>query len=257
MIRPVDPKLAAPLFVDWPETLVWSCISGCMGSVAAADGAPACAKALLGDFSFLAGDPADPSAADLIRYGAGRHFQILTPKTQDWFPLIQQVGGDSVQAVTRYAICKDTVFDRERLMQYIAALPQDYSLHELNEFDYASLSLEGWSCDFCSQYASWQDYQAHGLGVLAVHEGAVVAGASSYSWYPGGIEIEVDTLQAHRRKGLALACASALILRCLSRGLYPSWDAANLASVALAEKLGYRLKGPYTVYYYRTETPMP
>ena len=39
----------------------------------------------------------------------------------------------------------------------------------------------------------------------------------------------------------APACGAALVLTCLARGLYPSWDAANRESVALAEKLGYRL----------------
>lgn len=49
-------------------------------------------------------------------------------------------------------------------------------------------------------------------------------------------------------KGLAAACASALILECLNRGLYPSWDAANRESLALAEKLGYRFDREYPAY---------
>ena len=47
---------------------------------------------------------------------------------------------------------------------------------------------------------------------------------------------------------IAIAACSALILRCLGEGLYPSWDAANMASVCLAEKLGYELDHPYTAY---------
>jgi len=34
----------------------------------------------------------------------------------------------------------------------------------------------------------------------------------------------------------------------LNRNLYPSWDAHDLCSVGLAEKLGYHLDKPYTVY---------
>ena len=34
---------------------------------------------------------------------------------------------------------------------------------------------------------------------------------------------------------------AALILQCLEEGLYPSWDAQNMISVHLAEKLGYEL----------------
>ena len=64
----------------------------------------------------------------------------------------------------------------------------------------------------------------------------------------GGIEIEIDTKEECRRRGLALACGARLILECLDRGLYPSWDAANLDSVRLAEKLGYRFDRAYTAY---------
>lgn len=76
----------------------------------------------------------------------------------------------------------------------------------------------------------------------------IVAGASSYTSYEEGLEIEVDTQPDYRRKGLALSCAAKLILECLERGLYPSWDAANQESVALAEKLGYHLDHAYDVY---------
>ena len=41
---------------------------------------------------------------------------------------------------------------------------------------------------------------------------------------------------------------AALILECLERGLYPSWDAHTEISAALAEKLGYHVSHPYVVY---------
>ena len=50
------------------------------------------------------------------------------------------------------------------------------------------------------------------------------------------IKKEIDTQEDHRRKGLAYACGAKLILECLEKGLYPSWDAQNKWSVALAEK---------------------
>ena len=39
-----------------------------------------------------------------------------------------------------------------------------------------------------------------------------------------------------------------LILECLERGWYPSWDAQNKESVALAEKLGYHFDYEYVAY---------
>jgi RimJ/RimL family protein N-acetyltransferase len=34
----------------------------------------------------------------------------------------------------------------------------------------------------------------------------------------------------------------------MDKGLYPSWDAANRTSVALAEKLGYHFDKEYVTY---------
>lgn len=79
--------------------------------------------------------------------------------------------------------------------------------------------------------------------------GVPVSGASSYSVYNGGIEIQIDTRTDYRRQGLAAAAAAGLILECLDRDLYPSWDAANLWSVALAEKLGYQFDHEYDAYH--------
>ena len=62
------------------------------------------------------------------------------------------------------------------------------------------------------------------------------------------IEIEVDTVSEERRKGLATIVSAALILLYLEEGLYPSWDAQNMLSVHLAEKLGYEFDHEYTVY---------
>ena len=45
----------------------------------------------------------------------------------------------------------------------------------------------------------------------------------------------------------AFAC-SALILLCLEEGLYPSWDAQDMHSVRLAEKLGYEFDHAYMAY---------
>ena len=83
---------------------------------------------------------------------------------------------------------------------------------------------------------------------MAMKGQKIVSGASSYSSYKDGIEIEIDTHKDYRRKGLAYACGAKLILACLEKGWYPSWDAHNKASVALAEKLGYHFDHAYTAF---------
>lgn len=106
----------------------------------------------------------------------------------------------------------------------------------------------GWANDLVSQYKDYNTYKALGLGVAVLKDGELVAGASSYSTYDKGIEVEIDTREDHRRKGLAYASGAKLILECLEKGLYPSWDAQNKWSVALAQKLGYHFSHEYVAY---------
>ena len=95
----------------------------------------------------------------------------------------------------------------------------------MDENQYEKALKGRWSRDLCSQFDGFQDYRRRGIGVCAVENGELVSGASSYTVYSGGIEIEIDTREDRRRKGLALACGAKLILLCLERGIFPSWDA--------------------------------
>ena len=76
----------------------------------------------------------------------------------------------------------------------------------------------------------------------------IVSAASSYARSRDAIDIEIDTVKAERRRGLASAAAAGLILQCLDEGLYPAWDAANKMSVRLTEKLGYEFSREYVCY---------
>lgn len=106
----------------------------------------------------------------------------------------------------------------------------------------------GWARDFTSQYADYEEYRRRGLGVAVTCQGRLVSGASSYTVYREGIEIEIGTSEEFRRMGFAAVCGAKLILECMDRGLYPSWDAQNKWSVALAEKLGYHFERAYPAY---------
>lgn len=239
----MDMKRIAPLFAGWEETMIWSCLQGCMGyALVDQEEAPKSAQIVLGDFCFFAGEPND----DLIRRAGA---PILTPKDRDWAQRIEAVLGTGVEKQTRYAIRKEpNVFDREKLMQFAGSLRPPIALRPFDRVLYKQAMAEEWSRDFCAQFEDFTDFQRRGLGIGAVENGQLVAGASSYTVYREGIEIQIETKQEYRRRGLATACGAALILACLDRGLYPSWDAHDLRSVALAEKLGYHRGEPYTVY---------
>ena len=241
----------AYLFEGWEETLIWSVLQGCMGK-AWADHIeqPKAALLWLGDFLFLGGDAQCPGAEELAGYipqGFSGEEAIVVPQDHIWEHLVKKAHSGHVQVYPRYAILKEPhVFDRTKLKAFQAGLPAGFTLEQIDENLYGQILETPWARDFCSQFSSWADFSAQGVGFVALRGKELAAGASSYSWYKDGIEIEIDTKEEFRRQGLALCCASALILHCLDRGLYPSWDAANLASVALAEKLGYHFSHEYT-----------
>lgn len=242
-----DPARAAALFDGWPEAIIWSCLDGTMGTVFADDPSePASAAAFLGDFCFFAGVPDQALVRHTAERAAG--FLILIPQNDDWAVCISRTLAQRVRLVTRYAIRKDTDFDMERLKHAATLLSEGYSLQEMDEASFAQCRSQAWSRDLVSQFQNFEAFQALGFGVVICQNGDVLAGASTYARYRQGIEIEVDTRQDMRRKGLAYACCAKLIVLCLERGLYPSWDAHNRASVALAEKLGYRLDHPYLAF---------
>ncbi len=245
---PVTPNVVA-LFDSIEETLVLSCLEGTMGAVYS-NAAETAAASLLGAFCFFAGTP-DDAVIRGIDAVCSSDFLILVPPDGLWAARIVSCFGNRTVRGTRYAIKKEgiSVFDQAQLQKAVAALPAEYSLSEIDETLYPVCLSAEFSRDFVGLFADAADFAARGLGVVCLHEGTVVAGASSYSVYRGGIEIEIDTREDYRRRGLAYSCAAALILRCIARGLYPSWDAANLMSVSLAEKLGYHMDAPYPVYF--------
>lgn len=242
-----------PLFSHTKKTMVLSCLQGHMGRAFADDaGVPSCAQLFIGDFCFFAGDSSRAQAAEFARHippEFSSSVLLAIPLSEGWGALIEQAHPGRWEKITRYAIKKELdVFDKAHLAQLVSGLPQGFAIKRIDKRLARRCMEQEFSRDFCSQFDSPEDYERRGLGYCALHDGRLVAGASSYTVYDGGIEIEVDTHPEFRRRGLAAACAARLILACLEQGRYPSWDAANLESVALSEKLGYHFDYAYDTY---------
>ena len=244
-----QPEKAARLFGGWQETMIWSCLQGVMGAIFAnSEKEPDSAMALLGDFCFLAGRPDESLASQALEL-AGRNFMIAVPQDRGWSDVIEACYGKRAVKTVRYAVKKEPqVFDRKRLQAAVDGLPDGYSLKMMDEALFWRCREIGWCRDWAAQYEDFAAYQKYGLGAVILKDGEPVSGASSYSGYIRGIEVEIDTREDYRRQGLALVCGAKLILECIKRGWYPSWDAQNPWSAALAEKLGYHLDHAYEAY---------
>ena len=243
----------SPLFAGWQESLIWSCLQGCMGDAwADREEHPRSAQILLADFCYFAGE----ADRELIAHKPETResdFVIMVPpekEGENWAKEIEAVYGKDCRRVERYAIKKEPgIFDREKLTAMVEGLDAAYEVKLIDEEIFRQTRIYPWANDFTSQYKDFEEYcRVGGLGAAVLREGELVAGASSYTVYREGIEIEIGTREDHRRQGLATVCGARLILACMERGLYPSWDAQNKWSVGLAEKLGYHFDKAYPAY---------
>lgn len=243
-----DTSKVQSLFKGWQETLIYSCLQNVMGKVFVTDpDNPKSAMAFVGCFGFYAGEP-DRELVENKPEG----FVIMTPQNEEWAALIEDCFPSS-KRVIRYAVKKDTQFDVEALKKKISELPEGYELKPIDS-DIYDLCLENpVTRDFVSAFESKEKYLELGRGIVILKDGNIVSGASSYTRYKTGIEIEVDTAESERRKQLATIVCAALIVQCLEEGLYPSWDAQNMNSVHLAEKLGYEFSHEYVAYEVNSE----
>ena len=238
-----DTEKATALFEGWSETLIWSCLQRVMGKIFVTDlEKPHSALAFVGCFAFYGGEP----DRELVMYKPAG-FVIMTPQNEAWASLIEECW-PSAQKETRFSIRKDTRFDLPVLKKMTETIPEGYELRRIDAEIYDQCLSDPLTCDFVSCFESKEQYLELGRGMVLLKNGRIVSGASSYTRYKEDIEIEVDTVSEERRKGFAKVVSAALILQCLKEGLYPSWDAQNMLSVHLAEKLGYEFDHEYTVY---------
>ena len=233
---------AAYLFEDFEDAGITACLQKVMGKIYVTDPEePRSAMALIGAFAFYAGEP----DAELL-INKPDTYLIMVPQNCEWAQLIESLFPAFKRI--RYAIKRQACFDREKLGKILASLPEGYEIRPIDSEIYDICIADPEFEDFVCVFGSKEKFFELGLGFVVMKDGKIVSGASSYSRYREGIDIEVGTIKAERHKGLAGAVCAKLILTCLDRGLTPRWDAANMMSVRLANKLGYAFDREYVCF---------
>ena len=231
------------------STIILSCLQGHMGTAWVDDiENPSVAQVTVGIFVFFAGNPNTKVAEELLCNLSDYNLAIVN--TEEWKNRIETVHKGSIEKFQRYTFKKNPEhLGKSHIQNLLSPLPAGYELKKIDAMLAKEPSLHELSEDFITQFNSIDDFINRGVGFAILNKGQVVCGATSFSIYNDGIEIEIATHPQHRRKGLATITASALILDCLDRGIYPSWDGANNESVKLAEKIGYIFKESYDTYF--------
>lgn len=179
---------------------------------------------------------------------------ILVPLSESWDRLF--LNNPAYQKDIRYALSQPALenFDTDKLSSYVNRITEkradDFILKSINENIFHSVQQYEWSLDFTGNFSDYLTFKKHAFGYILVdkHSGKLAAGASSFSASHDSIEIVIATDKNYRNQGLATAVAAKLILECIKQNKYPRWDAANLTSVSVAEKLGYHFEEEYVCY---------
>lgn len=226
-----------------------ACIEGNMGRawVDRMD-MPTVAVVIVADFCFLLGQVhhMEDEVKELLERYKGK---IIMIDEISWVCFIERNFPNNLRRFKRYLIKKEeSVFQKDRLINFIMSVEPEFQINKIDESNYYKVIEDRFMADCCCFFSSLEEFLKHGIGYIIVKDGEIIAGASSYSFCKDNISITIGTKEKYRRRGLATACAAKLILDCLDRNIYPQWDASNLESVSLAEKLGYHFEKEYEAY---------
>lgn len=206
---------------------------------------PTMCQILIADFTFFIGDANHPLAIELI-YNVPKWI-IAVPTSDQWKKLILQHHHNHCEITKRFSFTHETI-DKELLLPLINQLPQQYKLKRIDKELAFKVMQERWCDGMVINFKGINDYLENGLGFCILEDDKIVAGASSYIRFNGGIEVEIDTRPDYRKQGLATIVGAYLIHYCLEHNLVPHWDAENDYSIRIAEKFGYTIDRIYEAF---------
>lgn len=197
----------------------------------------------------LGGDAEQPGMVRLLKELP--HPTALMFAAPGWQELVEETLEGRLIRITRYAFTSEKL-ERGHLQSLRDTLPEGFRLAQMNLALAKQLKQEQgeFSEDHLVNFDSAEDFLRRGFGFCILQGEQIVCAATTFAVCSKGIEIQINTREQQRRKGLASAAAAALILHSLERGLDPNWDAASPISARLAEKLGYIPQGEYPLLLY-------
>lgn len=204
---------------------------------------PTIAYLLVRQYCFINGNSNSVLAKQVLKTIPKTCKRIIA--NSDWNDIIESTYNDFEKS-KRYSLKKEkNIFNKQQLKEFSEILDKEYEIKKIDEEIYKLIKAND---EDPKQMKITDDYKNKGIGVCCFRDDEIVGICSSNIIYNDGIEINIRVKEGYKHKGIGTAMASKLILMCLEKGIYPSWDAANLTSLELAKKLGYNYDSEYTIY---------
>lgn len=195
----------------------------------------------------LGGTPYHPSARKYIENLP--KFAGLIFASESWDDLLQEIQAGKFIGMPRYAFTSEKL-DIEHLHKLAARIPSGFRLAkmDLNLAQQLARERSGFASNHMVNFDSPDDFIQRGFGFCILDGDKIVSAATTFAICTKGIEIQVDTREKQRGKGLATAVSAQLLIYSIQNHLDPNWDAENERSAGLAKKLGYTPQGMYTIW---------
>ncbi|MBN1667500.1 MAG: GNAT family N-acetyltransferase [Anaerolineales bacterium] len=206
---------------------------------------PTAFKIKVGPFAYYAGDFASQGGQHML--AELDTYTLVMPSSPGWLEAFQEMYGKRFVSFERYSFSGEHL-SREYLRQL---LQQSEWRGQIQPMDLA-FAQQLWGREHFVELADFEspeDFARRGIGFYLSSAGEIVAAAYSSLVCSIGIEVSLYVEEEYRRRGIAEALASQLLVWCLDHHARANWDAANRPSCRLAEKLGYRPTGQYQAYY--------
>jgi RimJ/RimL family protein N-acetyltransferase len=197
-------------------------------------------------FCYFAGNVASPAGHEMIRHLPP--YRMLFPSSPGWMEVAREAHGDRLVRLTRYSFSSEKL-SLEHVERLLTVSPFRDRVKRIDAAIARSLSNGSDSVFEISDFDSPEDFAQRGIGYGLMEGDALMGVAYSSLVCSRGIEVSLFVMPEYRRQGAATALASALLKWCLENNLEPHWDAANIESCRLAEKLGYVQTGTYDAFF--------
>ncbi len=197
--------------------------------------------------NFVAGNPHSDEAQLLVE--TIPYLNIIIVPDDDWARLVKEQYGEELRVQQRTKFNPDSL-DIAMIRRLKNNIPSGFELQKINRDNLRRVNPA--VCRIIDLHFRGVDgLLQHGVGFCAVQENQIFSLAYSAFPFIDEFQVQVDTVESphYRRRGLATAVSAALIEYALENDIVPHWDAANLASIKLAEKLGYSDPVPWEAYY--------
>lgn len=206
---------------------------------------PSAFKIQVGPFHYYAGDAWGNGGQEML--GKFEPYNLFMSAAEGWVDVARKIYGERLIGFDRYSFSSNRL-SLEHLQKLIQGL--DVSLN-VKKFD-ALLLERTWGQEHFIDVPDFEspiDFMERGIGFYVERNSEIIGAAYSSLVCSTGIEVSLFVEESYRRKGVATALSAHLLQWCLQNNMDAHWDAANIESCNLAEKMGYTPAGSYKAYY--------